>query len=573
MQPSPDPLRSIQLIRWQLPLSYALIALLAAMALSTVLINLLRDHYANLEEIQLARTASIIEDVFLRRNIVQITSETIPPELPGLSAIFDVRIELLDADLNVLADTGVPHTLTVALASRPLRRPPNGIQSFFNPAALFAGGSEITATATPIAVSSAPALGIDASGAVVFMPTAVPPNGQTSSSDDVLLAAVTPPASGQTIPLPMLSPAELANATPAQFTVDAGQRLPFVMEIPRSSQVVMTSIGPRGTQNSGGFLRVSASPAIGSEIVDSVARGAWVAGAVAVVLAAGVGYGVSTRITHPLNQLKAAANNMAAGEYWVRTDIQRADELGQLAEAFNTMAGQVEGTIAALRRFVADAAHELHTPLTALRTDLEMLRQNPQPQQVQHALRQAHRLESLCDDLLDLSRLESPALFWQGQSTPLDLSVLLGTLGEVYASRAEQRDIAFELQLDPLLLPLKHGSAAQLQRAIANLLDNALKFTPDGGRIILHAGHTPQHVIIRITDNGIGIPPAELPHVFGRFYRGSNTNTYPGSGLGLAITDAIIRAHQGRIEVLSRAGCTCFEVHLPIHPPRPITKP
>lgn len=572
MQPPADPLRSIQLIRWQLPLSYALIALLAALALSTVLINLLRDHYANLETIQLTRTANLIEEVLWRRNIVQVTAESIPPELPGLSAIFDVRIELLDSDLNVLADTGVPHTLTVALAGSPLRRPLNSIQPFFNPSTLSTDGTlEITATATPLALGSAPALGIDANGAVILMPTALPSIGETSSDDSLQTPAIIP-AVGQAIPLPM-PPSTAPADDPTLFTVDAGQRLPFVMEVPRSSQVVMTSIGPRGVPNTGGFLRVSASPAIGSEIVDSVARGAWVAGTVAVILAAGVGYGVSTRITHPLNQLKAAANNMAAGEYWVRTDIQRGDELGQLAEAFNSMAGQVESTIAALRRFVADAAHELHTPLTALRTDLELLRHNPQPQHVQHALRQAQRLESLCDDLLDLSRLESPALFWQGPNTPLDLNTLLGMLAEVYASRAEQRDIAFEFQVDPILPPLKQGNATQLQRAIANLLDNALKFTPDGGQITLQACSTPQHVVIRVTDNGIGIPPAELPHVFGRFYRGSNTHTYPGSGLGLAITDAIIRAHQGRIDVCSRAGYTCFEVYLPTHLTSQITKP
>jgi two-component system sensor histidine kinase MprB len=213
------------------------------------------------------------------------------------------------------------------------------------------------------------------------------------------------------------------------------------------------------------------------------------------------------------------------------------------------MADRVEETITTLRRFVADAAHELHTPLTALRTNLELAGETKQTDQqgfINRAHGQVERLENLTRDLLDLSRFEARAV--EMELVPLDLTVLLQEIGEIYASQAEQVGLSFSLQLSNESMTIL-GSESQLRRAIGNLLDNALKFTPEGGAISLGLRRRPgtAQLELWVEDTGIGIPPDDLPQLFSRFHRGRNAAAYPGSGLGLAIVKVIVEAHGGQV--------------------------
>jgi signal transduction histidine kinase len=257
---------------------------------------------------------------------------------------------------------------------------------------------------------------------------------------------------------------------------------------------------------------------------------------------------------------------MAAGDLTARSPLARQDELGTLSRSFNQMAGQVEETVTALRQFAADAAHQLNTPLTALRTNLEIVAENTaqgqQLERLQRAEAQVNRLEALTNDLLDLSRIEAKTAVTP--HAPLNLTALVQSSAELYASRAEQAGIAFTISTPGHTIVLGHEE--QLRQAIHNLLDNALKFTPSGGEVKLAMRSDNSQVIFQIADTGIGIPEADRAYLFGRFHRGRNATRYPGNGLGLAIVKAIIEAHQGQIFVESGNWGTSVTLHLPLPP-------
>jgi signal transduction histidine kinase len=298
----------------------------------------------------------------------------------------------------------------------------------------------------------------------------------------------------------------------------------------------------------------------------TVARLGGLTGLAAVLLAAGAGWLVSRRLSRPVIALTAATTRVAEGDLRTRAEIRQADELGRLATAFNHMAERLEGLVNTLRRFVADAAHELNTPLAILHTDLELLiASGPEPRQRQLADRilvQAQRLEALVGGLLDLSRLESDSE--SSSSVSLDLTALAQKAAERYAAQAEQAGLAFDLDIQgdsPILI---QGNSEQITRAVGNLLDNAIKFTPAGGRVRLVIGQADGWAKLSVEDTGIGIPAEDLPELFQRFHRGRNTSAYPGSGLGLAIVRRIVERHGGRVTVESPSEGTRFIVWLPL---------
>jgi signal transduction histidine kinase len=239
--------------------------------------------------------------------------------------------------------------------------------------------------------------------------------------------------------------------------------------------------------------------------------------------------------------------------------------LAALGRSFNEMAARVETTVSALRSFVTDAAHQFHTPLTALRTNLELAAAKSGASQretfVASALQQAERLGSLVDSLLDLSRIEA------GGSAQVETQVDLGSLArqasELYASQAEQKGVTFTIELPEADL-LVQGDREQLLSVLANLLDNAVKFTPSGGTIRLAIKQETPWVVIQVADSGISIPPDDLPDLFRRFHRGRNVSGYPGSGLGLAIVKAIVERHAGQVDVQGVPDGAQFTVRLPL---------
>ena len=217
------------------------------------------------------------------------------------------------------------------------------------------------------------------------------------------------------------------------------------------------------------------------------------------------------------------------------------------------MADSIETQVAALRRFVSDAAHELGTPLTALRINLELI----DDELIPPALEQVERIDALTRSLLTISKLE--ALDSRPQHDDVDLSVLLRELADFYASRAEQANLSFDLEILDDSIKIK-GDANQLKTLVNNLLENAIKFTPAGGQIRVGLKTQDDAVQLTVANTGIGIPEDDLPQLFSRFHRGHNASAYPGSGLGLAIVKAIADRHRAKVSVKSDQSGTVFVV-------------
>ncbi len=236
----------------------------------------------------------------------------------------------------------------------------------------------------------------------------------------------------------------------------------------------------------------------------------------------------------------------ASGDLSARTEITRRDETGALANSFNEMAQRMEDTITTMRRFAGDAAHELHTQLTALRTSLELATadQAAAGKYLQRAQAQVERLEHLTSNLLDLSRLESGTV--NEERAAIDMTMLLQAGHVNFASRAEQAGLSFELDL-PLDSITIYAIDSQIQQAIGNLINNAFKFTTKSGSVKVSLSRVDYMALLTVEDSGIGIPMADLPHLFERFYRGHNASDRPGSGLGLSIVRAIAHSHGGGV--------------------------
>ncbi|MBZ0301093.1 MAG: HAMP domain-containing histidine kinase, partial [Anaerolineae bacterium] len=314
-----------------------------------------------------------------------------------------------------------------------------------------------------------------------------------------------------------------------------------------------------------GYIQLSHGPAYGLDIVDGVGRMWLIASITAVILAAMIGLYISRHISAPLLALARVTSQMSEGDLTARAAIEGHDEVGMLARSFNEMAYRVEETILTLRRFVADAAHELHTPLTALRTNMELLADEERAEQrnlfIQRALAQVNRLETLTNDLLELSRLEAGSK--PDRFASLNLSGVIRETSELYASQAEQTDIEFRIDLPAEDITIR-ASESQLRRALGNLLENAIKFTPPGGTVEVGLRKCESsNIELWVQDTGIGIPDDDLPQLFSRFHRGRNAFAYPGSGLGLAIVKAIADAHAGSVCAANRLPGTRFTLRLP----------
>jgi two-component system, OmpR family, sensor histidine kinase BaeS len=338
--------------------------------------------------------------------------------------------------------------------------------------------------------------------------------------------------------------------------VDAGS-------LPRSDKTVRRPVQRDGKLL--GSVEISEAPAFAAEALAAVVRAWALASLLGVLLAAVVGSLVAAWLSRPLRALTEASDRMARGDLGVRADVDRADEVGQLATSFNSMASRVEETVTTLRRFVADAAHEIGTPLTALEADLELARAHAstpdERRLLDRAETQARRLEDLSAGLLRLSRLEAR----DGASAPepIDLCGVARRAADAVASRADQAEIDLRLEIPAEPVPVV-GHPDALTTAVGNLLDNALKFTPAGGSVTLGVRADAGTARLWVSDTGIGIPPAELPLLFERFRRGRGAAAYPGSGLGLAIVRATMELDGGSVRAESDAAGSRFELALPV---------
>lgn len=304
-------------------------------------------------------------------------------------------------------------------------------------------------------------------------------------------------------------------------------------------------------------------PAPEREVRDALARTVLIGSGLAALLALVVAAAVSRRITRPLVDLTAALRRFERGDRAARVGLGASPgELGELADAFDRMAGTLAREESLRRALVADVAHELRTPVTILRAYCEELVDGvaePTPERLASLHDEVLRLGTIVDDLATLASAEAAGLRLERQVVGLDR--VAGDAAELLRPWFAASELELRLELEPVEV---EGDPGRLGQVVTNLLTNALKFTPPGGRVTLAVSSQGALARLSVTDTGPGIPPEELPHVFERFWRGSRAAGVGGSGIGLAVVAELVHAHSGRVDVASTIGeGTAFTVLVP----------
>lgn len=295
-----------------------------------------------------------------------------------------------------------------------------------------------------------------------------------------------------------------------------------------------------------------------------------------VVLVAAIGGRALTRSAlQPLRELTTTIRSiLEAGTGAARVPVRRIeDEIDELGLLVNRMLDRIDGLIAGMRGSLDYVAHDLRTPVTRLRATAERALQSPGSLEacrdaLADCVEESERVMTTLDALMDLAEAEAGTMSLRIE--PVDLADVARDAADLYAGVAEQKDVQLTSDL-PEGLPIA-GDRNRLAQAIANLLDNAVKYTPPGGQVTIAATVMDEQVRITVRDTGIGIPPDELPHIWERLYRGDRSRSERGLGLGLSMVQAIARAHGGSATAESTLGRgSVFTLRLPVQPPAKMT--
>lgn len=349
-----------------------------------------------------------------------------------------------------------------------------------------------------------------------------------------------------------------------------GQRLP-PDDLARGTTVLA------GSQPVGTLLATSwdapATPA--GDFLRAVQRSVLWSGLAAGGLALVLGSALFYQITRPLQTLAAAARGIARGDLGQRARPGARDEVGQVALTFNQMADSLQRYALERRHMVADIAHELRTPLSVIQGNLEAMLDGVLPASAEELAglhQEALLLNRLIGDLRTLSLAEAGQL--QLEKQRVDPGALVEQVVDRLRLRAEEKQASLQAEVAGGL-PAIEVDPERLVQALTNLVDNALRYTPAGTHVAVTAKATPGAVELAVSDDGPGIPPEDLPHVFDRFWRAerSRNRATGGSGLGLAIVKQLVEAHGGRVRVESpaahadgRASGARFVLRLPVQP-------
>ncbi|MBA3781248.1 MAG: HAMP domain-containing protein [Nocardioides sp.] len=276
----------------------------------------------------------------------------------------------------------------------------------------------------------------------------------------------------------------------------------------------------------------------------------------------GVGAGViaSRRTVRPITELTSAARDLQAGDRHRRAAVAGNDEIAQLARAFNDLVDSVDREDAVRRAFAADVAHELRTPLAVLRSQLEAVQDGvvePTPALFRSLHDETLRLGRLTADLETMTSADS--VEFDLHRRPVDLADVVARAGAALSHRFAEGQLRLILSTDPAAVS---GDEVRLQQVVTNLLTNTLKFVPPGGSVTVSTRTVDGRAELDVHDDGPGISPDDLAHVFERFYRGHLVRT-GGSGIGLAVVAALVHAHGGEVTVVNLPdGGASFRIRL-----------
>ena len=333
----------------------------------------------------------------------------------------------------------------------------------------------------------------------------------------------------------------VVTASPGFDTTDGSESsLPIVVDGQRVGTALVRSTGS-------GFN--AADRSLKTALLRAIAGAAGLAALLALL----TGLAVARRITRPVIRLIAATRAMAAGDRAARVgEIRSAGELRELAAAFDQMAGTLDRQEQIRRNLVADVAHELRTPIAILQAGHEALLDGvaePTPAELGSLRDEVLRLARMVGDLQTLAAADAAAL--NLTRSPADLAELAATAADSLARRFEAAGITLDRDLaaSPVL-----ADPHWLHQVITNLLTNALKFTPAGGRVTISTERTGADAVLRVTDTGEGIPAEDLPRIFDRFFRGQQAAQISGSGIGLTVAAELVQAHGGGLTAASEPG-------------------
>ncbi|MFD7744460.1 sensor histidine kinase [Streptomyces sp. NPDC059698] len=404
-------------------------------------------------------------------------------------------------------------------------------------------------------------------------------NNDLSWGDPVPVAV--PDASGPVVPRP--APAPAPGDAPPQ---EPGPSVEGPERTGENDRAIASCVGTARSEQLSSYVASPALLFIGDEggatlpgFDLSPANTARIAGAAALVLALTVGASVfaGARLVRPLHALTGAAQRMRDGEEPASVPVTGDDEVARLAAAFNDMSAHRARLEEQRKAMVSDVAHELRTPLSNIRGWLEAAQDglaDPDPAFVSSLLEEAVLLQHIIDDLQDLAEADAGALRLHPEA--VEVPELLGQVAAAHQARAEKAGVTLvvtaaapgpELCADPV----------RLRQAVGNLVSNAVRHTPEGGRVTLRADVCDEGggtVLVEVADTGSGIPAADLPHVFDRFWRAekSRSRRTGGSGLGLAIVRKLVEAHGGTVGAVSTEGAgSTFVLRLPATPPDGMT--
>jgi len=321
-----------------------------------------------------------------------------------------------------------------------------------------------------------------------------------------------------------------------------------------------------GNNPGGGAVGAAAQAAF----LSSVSRSLWVGGLAAAAVALVAGVVLTRQITRPIRALTVGARHIGKGDLDYRVAGTTGDEVGELVQSFNSMAAGLAQSEQSRRRMTADIAHELRTPLTIIEGTVDGMLDGvfaPDQEHLNSVKEQTELLTRLIGDLRDLSLAESGQL--KLELSREDMAALLRRKVAQFSVAATEHGL--EISTDIREVPAVRVDRLRIEQVVSNLLDNAIRHTPRGGKITVALGQTPRgeknpRVIVSIADTGEGISPEHLPHIFERFYRASNSRARVegGTGLGLAIVKHLVQAHGGRVWAASAPGKgSTFSVFLP----------